>query len=299
MENIITKQTEPMNGAAVDGILRSLDVSEQTLRDYRCRIDLFIRHTKENGFGPATFIEFKRGLAGRSDLSVSSKNKYLSAAKSFLQELNRWGYVPVDITQKVKSFRQSRGHKVMGLEASDVEAVSEKITELAPTPKNNRLKAFFALLVLQGLRQIEIVRLDVGDLDLKRGTAFIHGKGRDEKEIIYLAPGTVKALNAYLASNGVTYGALFRSMGNRHSDRLSTMTVNREVKKLFKMAGVEKSVHGIRHFYITNLLKKFDVRDAIKFSRHKSFDMLLIYDDELDLKEKSRRVFECLPAIGI
>ncbi len=64
-----------------------------------------------------------------------------------------------------------------------------------------RLRTILALLILQGLRQIEIVRLNVNDIDLDAKTMMIHGKGRDDYELIDLHPHTIEVLNKYLIYN--------------------------------------------------------------------------------------------------
>jgi hypothetical protein len=40
-------------------------------------------------------------------------------------------------------------------------------------------------------------------------------------------------------------------------------------------------------------------REFRKFSRHKSLDMLIVYDDEVDLAQKKNKVFNCFKSIKI
>jgi len=70
---------------------------------------------------------------------------------------------------------------------------------LESTTINLRLKAILSLLIFQGLRQIEITRLNVSDIDLKNKTANILGKGRDDKELVHLHSIAVKVLKEYLS----------------------------------------------------------------------------------------------------
>jgi integrase len=63
-----------------------------------------------------------------------------------------------------------------------MEKIMTAVSEMPKTKDSIRLKAILSLLALQGLRQVEIVRLDVKDLDLVSKTAFVLGKGRDDKE---------------------------------------------------------------------------------------------------------------------
>jgi|SRR3989338_2615559 len=276
-------------GAIFDG----LDISEATKKDYSTRVGLFLSYVGANRFQTNTYLNFKRYLE-RTDYAVATKNKYLATARVFLKELARRGVLPFDITYNIKQFRQSKRHRKEGLTDKDVQLVGVRLKNMQDTRRNSRLKALFSLLAFQGLRQIEIVRLDVDDIDLARKIALIRGKGMDDKEIIYLAPATAKTLKEYLKAYEFKNGALFRSFGNRKSERISTMTVKREIGGLLKELDIEKTVHGFRHFYVTELLKSMDVRDVRKFSRHHSLEMLMVYDDEVSVKEKSQHVFQAM-----
>lgn len=279
---------------ADESVFDGLDVSETTRKEYTARIGLYLSYVRARGFNQQSYLYFKRYLQGRSDYSVATKNKYLAAASVFLRELTRRGKLPFDVTHGVKQFRQSKRHRCDGLSDKEIQLLGVKLKYLPDTPRNSRLRALFSLLAFQGLRQIEIIRLDVQDVDLNKGVAYIHGKGEDDKELIYLAPATAKALKEYLKAHKLTDGTLFRSMGNRKAERLSTMTIKREIGELLAELGIEKTVHGFRHFYVTELLKTMNVRDVRKFSRHRSLEMLVVYDDEVSVKEKARHVFKAM-----
>jgi integrase len=77
------------------------------------------------------------------------------------------------------------------------------------------------------------------------------------------------------------------------------MAIKRQLGFLCKLAGIEKSTHGFRHFYITALLKKLEVRDVRKFSRHSSLEMLIVYDDEIDIKKKTVDVFQVFEKFNV
>lgn len=276
-----------------------LDASLSTRQEYKSRIGLFLTFIQTHSFNHNTFLEFKRYLGERPDYAVATKNKYLATARIFLKELNRRGLIPVDITQNIKAFNQSSRHKLEGLNQDEVECLVEKVHNLPSTPKCARLRALLCLLAFQGLRQIEIIRLDADDVSLVNKKASVQGKGRDDKESIYLLPETVRALRAHFRINKVSSGAVFKSLGNRKSERITTMTIKRELKELFDELGIEKTVHGFRHYFITTLLKRFDVRDVRKFSRHKNLEMLIIYDDEVDIGEKAIKVAECFEGMNV
>jgi len=281
-----------------ENIFDGLDVSETTRKDYSARVGLFISFVDQHGFNQNSCTYFKRYLQSRTDYSISTKNKYLATARVFLKELNRRGLLPIDVTYNVKQFRQSKKHKKEGLSDNQVHLIGTKLKFLPPTLRNLRLKTMYALLAFQGLRQIEIVRLNVEDINLVRNVAFIQGKGADDKETIYLTPATVKALTRYLEATKLTSGALFGSLGNRKADRISTKTIQREFYSQFKELAYDKTVHGFRHFYVTELLKSMSIHEVRKFSRHRSLEMLMVYDDEVNIERKSKHVFKMLARFG-
>jgi len=261
-----------------------LDVSEATRKDYKYRIGLFLDFTQDRGFNRNSFLEFKRYLAERTDLAVSTKNKYLATAKIFLKEANRQGALPADITQNIKTFSQSKKHKRDGLNDEEIKKLTEAIRGLPETPQNARLKAILSFLVFQGLRQVEITRLDVRDIDFISKTAFIQGKGQDDKEPINLHPEAVRALQGYLKSYKIADGALFTSQSNNSKNqRLTTRALRDIVKETLNALGIEKTTHGFRHYFTTTLIKTYkgDLLEVAQYTRHKSLEMLQVYNDNI------------------
>lgn len=269
--------------AFADKTFDAIDAKETTRKDYKYRIGLFLDFAKTS-FNRDTFLSFKRYLESRTDFAVATKNKYLVSARIFLKELNRQGYLPADITQNVKSFSQGKKHKKDGLNDQEIALLSEKMGQLTDKPQNTRLKAILSLLALQGLRQVEITRLEVSDLDLIGKKAFIQGKGRDDKEPIDLHPETVKALLAYLKVNKIRSGALFQSNSNNSQNkRLTTRGVRLIVKQILNSLGIEKTTHGFRHYFTTTLIKSYkgDLLEVAAYTRHRGLEMLQVYNDRI------------------
>lgn len=174
MKNIDKKIRDLFNG---------LDINQNTQKDYEIRSSLFIDFLKLKGLNINTFLFYKRFLDGKSNFSVSTKAKYLTVAKVILKELNRLGYLPTDITSTIKDFKQNKKHKKNGISDEEMATMIGTVGKMTSNPNNLRLKAILSLLTFQGLRQIEITRLDVEDIDMTRKTALVLGKGRDDKEI--------------------------------------------------------------------------------------------------------------------
>lgn len=283
-------------------IFDNLDISQATRLEYGYRIRLFLDFIQENGFRRNSYLTFKRHLQMRNDLGISTKNKYLITACIYLKELHRTGYIPVNITEGIRTFKQSRKHKKDGLNDDEVTAIVGHLHHLPPTPRNMRLKAVLCLLVLQGLRQIEIIRLNVTDLDLASGRAFIQGKGQDDKEPIALHPTTVSVFKDYLRINRISDGAAFISTSNNSKcQRLTTKSIRNMVNSLMRELSIDKTVHGFRHFFVTKLVKTYkgDLLQVCRYSRHRSVETLMVYDDSIKAKSDLPRFFSTFEGINL
>lgn len=278
-----------------------LDVSEATRSDYKQRIGLFLDFIRERGFTRNSFLDFKRALAERTDISVATKNKYLATARIFLKEANRLGELPADITQNIKTFSQSKKHKRDGLNDAEIQKLTDAMRGLEDTPTNTRLKAILSLLAFQGLRQVEVIRLDVKDIDFVSKTALIQGKGRDDKEPIHLHPETIKALREYLKTNKKASGALFTSQSNNSKDqRLTTRAIRGLVKETLTALGIDKTTHGFRHYFTTTLIKTYkgDLLEVAQYTRHKSLEMLQVYNDNIKRQADLPRFYEAFSGVS-
>ena len=200
----------------------------------------------------------------------------------------------------IKSFSHSKKHKKEGLNNQEIEKLTLALKELPNSPHNARIKAMIGLLALQGLRQVEITRLDVKDIDLIRNTALIEGKGRDDKEIIYLHPETVRHIKRYLKANNLKDGALFVSNSNNSRNiRITTRGLRLIIKNVLKDLDIEKSVHGFRHYFTTTLLKNYqgDLLRVAQYTRHKSLEMLQVYNDNIEMENDLPRYYKTFKGV--
>jgi len=282
---ITTKQAFLDNPEAkAKTLLAGLDVSENTRKDYKARIGMFLNFIGENKINNDSFLAYKRHLTEKTSFTIATKNKYLACARVFLKELNRKGILPMDITQNIKCFTQDKKHKRDGLTSIEIITLAGKVNKLKNTPANTRIKAIICLLALQGLRQVEITRLDATDIDFVSKKAFILGKGRDDKEAIDLHPETTTALKRYMQTNNVKSGALFTSNShNNQHKRLTTRGLRGLVKQMLVSLDISKTTHGFRHYFTTTLVKQFkgNLLEVSSYTRHKSLEMLQVYYDRV------------------
>ncbi len=299
MELLTTEpQQAPVELAEAQKVFDALDVSETTRADYKARIGRFLRLVRRTGLTPDSFLNYKRVLAARTDLTAATKNKYLATARVFLRELHRRGHLPVDLTLNVKSFSQSKRHKRTGITDEEMVRLTECIRGLEPSRENARLRAILSLLGLQGLRQVEICRLDVTDLDLNSRTAMIRGKGQDDKEAIDLQPETVKALAEHIRASNVADGPLFVGYTN-NSKRLTTGGLRVIVDRILKSRGICKTVHGFRHYFTTKLIEAYggDLLIVAQYTRHRSLEMLQVYNDGIKRQADLPRFYQTFGGI--
>lgn len=261
-----------------------MDVSVSTIADYISRLNPFIMYLLENGVNDETLLIYKRMLAEDTTIKVSTKNKKLTVARIFLRELYRRGFIPRDITLGVKGFQQSSKHKQSGLDDDDMQLLREWVSmNQYRTPATIRLTCMLLLLTYHGLRQIELCRLQYEDIDFVGSRIFIHGKGRDDKEPIHLNPDVSQALRRYCDTFSVSSGYVFTSISNNRSKGapLTTRGLRATVTKLFNKLGIDRNVHGLRHYYVTKLIQEFpgELFMVRGFTRHRSLEQLAVYND--------------------
>lgn len=276
-----------------DNIFNSLDISNNTKLEYLSRLPKFFQFASTQTINRDLLLRYKQYLRDDNTLGISSKNKYLTTARIALRELYRQGLTPVDLSVGVSSFQQNNKHKVNGLNEEEVSRICDYLREQDKSFKNIRLRAIISLLFFQGLRQVEICRLNFDDIDLVNGVIKVLGKGREDKEYIHLHPASQKALKRYLRASHAKYGPTFYSLnGKNKGNRLTTRGLRQIVRNLFSDLGIEKTVHGSRHFFTTELIKyyKSDLTTVARFTRHNSLNMLQIYNDEIASESDSEQL---------
>ncbi|MFA5770879.1 MAG: tyrosine-type recombinase/integrase [Patescibacteria group bacterium] len=147
---------------------------------------------------------------------------------------------------------------------------------------NIREKAILGLLAFTGIRNLELCRLLVKDIDFKNNTVFIKGGKGHKDGIVCVSPSCLQVVKEYLQQYPrKSEETLFFSVAlNRKDDFIRTGTVRKLVKKTAKRAGIQKRVwpHLFRHSLAMNmLLKGCDIYSIREQLRHSYIDTTLIY----------------------
>ena len=146
----------------------------------------------------------------------------------------------------------------------------------------DRDRALLALLYGCGLRRSEAHSLNLGDVDLARGSVWVRQSKTGAQRLIPLSAGTKKHLERYrfrarplLTSPDVVEDGFLVSMKGK---RFSKVGLARRVQELSKEAGLEGiSAHSLRHAIATHLVDSLPLEDIARFLGHTSLDSTMKY----------------------
>jgi integrase/recombinase XerC len=136
-------------------------------------------------------------------------------------------------------------------------AFESGVPEGAAFPEREAL--IFELLYGSGIRNSELVGLNLEDVSATEGAALVRGKGKKER-FVPLSDSAVDALKAYLSKrseylikNRKSHTAL---LINTRGERLTTRSVGRIVKQIAVAKGLPADVHPhtLRHAFGTHML---------------------------------------------
>lgn len=135
------------------------------------------------------------------------------------------------------------------------------------------------LLYGAGLRVSELIGLDYGDLDGKRATVRVVGKGQKERvcPIGQVALRTIKMFRKSCAKNSAHDSPI---VINRQGKRLSVRSVQAMLKKYLRSAKLPEDLtpHKLRHSFATHMLDNgADMRTVQELLGHESLSTTQVY----------------------
>ncbi|MDO8648815.1 MAG: tyrosine-type recombinase/integrase [Candidatus Peregrinibacteria bacterium] len=165
------------------------------------------------------------------------------------------------------------------------------------TPLGKRDLAMLGLLLVNGLRSIEVSRANFGDMREIEGMIALRVRGKGGRiEDTRLREDVHRAIQSYLATRQEVEPdePLFRSVGNLASEegRMSPKTVQARVRYLYRLAKLEKpmlSPHSLRATcaVLTISIGKADLLQVQRLLRHRSPSTTLVYVQALDSLRES------------
>lgn len=252
--------------------------SAHTLRAYRREIQNFCAYLRERR-GPnlkmrAVEHHDVRGYLGElysRGLSKAAAARALAAIRSWFGWLAKVGQVDSNPAALVATPKLPKHlPRVPSIEQMNRMVDFSAGSETAAWPERDRV--IFELLYGCGIRNAELVGLNLADVHWAREAILVRGKGRKER-YVPLGDAAAAAIRAYLPSRQARLesfsakrdgsgaraaGALLLNLYGKGTGRLTTRSVGRIVKRIALSQGLSGEIHPhtLRHAFGTHMLEE-------------------------------------------
>jgi len=249
---------------AVARFLRSLrerNASAHTIKAYTGDLEKFATCVGDAGWKQIDHVRIRGFLSQLYDqgLSKTSVARALAAVRSLYRWLAREGVVEQNPAALVATPRLPKTlPRVPTIEEMNT-VLDGEMPELAAWPERDRL--ILELLYGCGIRNSELIGIDLDDVRWSGEAILVRGKGRKERYVPF-GDAVKLALDAYvpdrqrkLAERKQSTRAL---LVNLRGLRLTTRSVGRIVKRIAVAKGLSPDVHPhtLRHAFGTHLLEE-------------------------------------------
>lgn len=236
----------------------------------------------------AHVIEFRRRIEreGNSPATIRAKLAAMSSLFDYLCEKNSITHNPVKGVKRPKA--NNNEGKTPAI--SDAEARRLLSAPATDTLKGKRDRAIVATFLYQMVRREELCNLRVGDLHQRRGTPYLHvrGKGGRNRNIV-AHPVVVERVHEYLEAAGHgqdTKTPLFRPVKNNFTRRLDKAlhpdSIDEILRPYAASAGIDLesfSAHSLRATGATNALEHdADIAKVQEDLGHANVSTTRLYD---------------------
>jgi len=249
---------------ATDSFLRHLrerNASAHTIKAYTGDLDAFAAYVSERGWKDIDHIVIRGFLSHLYDngLGKTSVARALAAVRSLYRWLAQEGVVESNPAKLVSTPRLSKKlPRVPTIEEMN-SVLDGKMPEQASFPERDHL--LLELLYGCGIRNSELVGINLDDIRLSAEAILIRGKGKKERYVPF--GGSARAaLATYLPWRQQLLITLKKTnaalLVNQRGGRLTTRSVGRIVKRIAVAKGLSPDVHPhtLRHAFGTHMLEE-------------------------------------------
>jgi integrase/recombinase XerC len=262
---------------ATDDFLRHLrerNASAHTIKAYTGDLDNFAAYLGprmgSHGWKTIDHIAIRGFLSHLYDkgLSKISVARALAAVRSLYRWLGQEGVVEQNPAKLVSTPRLPKKlPRVPTIEEMN-SVLDGKMPEVASFPERDRL--MFELLYGCGIRNSELVGINLDDISLSNEAILIRGKGKKERYVPF-GGSALAALSVYLPWRQQLLATLRNTrkttmpakgmpalLVNQRGGRLTTRSVGRIVKRIAVAKGLSPEVHPhtLRHAFGTHMLEE-------------------------------------------
>lgn len=202
-----------------------------------------------SGFRSRHVYEFMEAIRSRA-VSVGTQHRRFRETRAFFSWCERMGYVSEHPFKGISNVRPD-AKVITPFSRGEIDRLLQCCN---PTTEYGvRLRAMLLLLLDTGIRRAELEGLEVDDVDLVSGRAFIrHGKGRKQRVVPFSADPT-SAIKHYLDGyRGSGRGRLFLCVDRGHGrEPFNKYHLGTLFQRLGDDAGVHANPHRFRHTFAT------------------------------------------------
>jgi len=286
----------------VKTFIQAQDVKESSRDTYKRTLRRFLSWIDKKGYllseiARAELLQYKEELlsSGMSSLTVGS---YITSVRRFYEwaEANR--FYP-NVAKGIRTPKRLQQFRKQPLLPSQATALLNYYQD-----KALRDFAIVNLLLRTGLRTIEVIRANVGDIVFKgsQRVLLVQGKGRDERDnFVVLTDKAYQPIAEYLATRGKVNSSepLFTSSSNNSKgDRFTTRTISYIAKEGLKAIGLNErsfTAHSLRHTTAVNILRAGGSLETAQFTlRHSNPATTQIYTATLNTERRLQNSGEAL-----
>jgi integrase/recombinase XerC len=258
---------------ATDDFLRHLrerNASTHTIKAYTGDLDSFAAYIGSLGWKKIDHIAIRGFLSHLYDkgLSKTSVARALAAVRSLYRWLAQEGVVEQNPAKLVSTPRLPKKlPRVPTIEEMNY-VLDGKMPEVASFPERDRL--MLELLYGCGIRNSELVGINLDDISISNEAILIRGKGKKERYVPF-GGSALAALAVYLPWRQQLLATLKNTLKktmpgkgmpallvNQRGGRLTTRSVGRIVKRIAVAKGLSPDVHPhtLRHAFGTHMLEE-------------------------------------------
>ncbi len=261
---LIMEASRTIVGKAIDKFLRSLrerNVSPHTIKAYSGDLAKFCAYSGSRKWREIDHVTIRGFLSHlyEKGLGKTSVARSLAAVRSLYRWLAQEGVVEQNPAALVSTPKLAKKlPRVPTMEEMN-SVLDGAMPEIASFPERDRL--MLELLYGCGIRNAELVGINIDDVRASAEAVLIRGKGKKERYVPF-GEAVTSALAAYLPARQLTLAESRKNtpalLINQRGGRLTTRSVGRIIKKIAVAKGLSPDVHPhtLRHAFGTHMLEE-------------------------------------------
>jgi integrase/recombinase XerC len=287
--------TTKLDSPQMEALLRSYGsylvgatrLSPRTREVYLEQVRRFVAETRVQrlaDISPQTLLDWQQARRDAGQRAATLNQKH-SALKSFFRYLEEFAEDP-HAAQLLRTLRRMeipkdqeprRDHQPYSMPEDLLDRLL--LVNDEPYASCVRNKAMIHFLWSTGVRNAELARLQVGDLDLEQRTARVTGKG-DKTRIVVFDQDCRQDLRAWLSVRGQWAKSDYVFISLQSGKIISNDQVLEILKDSARRAGIKAPIwtHLFRHTRITRLLDAgMPIQDVAMYAGHNSINTTMMY----------------------